>query len=173
MDARNVPLQVFAPAKQLVAILHAAPERPCPVFEHDFCLRLGRNTPSAAVLGQPRDGNRNLEFVSATFITLSLGGLEVGMSSRGNASRTTLLPARRSAIVGVVLVFDLTLPAGKVIAVDVGCTIGRSPGTTKFPDLYGRPNPEGGPLGGDRRAQNLWITGLDGLRLRHGKQGGG
>jgi len=168
-----VPLQVLAPAEQLVTILHAAPESPGPGFENDLCLRLGRNTPSAAVLGQPGDGNRNLELVSATFITLGLGRLEVGMSSRGNASRSIFLPARRSAVVEVVLVLDLTLPAGKVITIGDRCTVGRRPGTTRSPDLHGRPNLEGGLLGNDGRVQNLRIACLNGLRLRHGKQGGG
>jgi hypothetical protein len=119
VDAHDVPLQVFSPAEQLIAILHLTPERPGGGFGDNFGF-LG-DAPPSAVLGQPGDRNGDLEFSPAAFLVLHLRRrLGIRMNGERDTRGAILLPALRNPVVLVVIVFYFTLSTGEVVAIDDG-----------------------------------------------------
>ena len=157
VDAQDVPLQVFPPVEQLVAVLDMAPEWPGSIVE-DY-LSLFGDTPPSAVLGQPRDRDRNLELGPTTLVVLGLRRRpEIRMSGVGHARRASLPLAERLLIAMIVLVFDFTLPAGRIIAIDSGSVIGRVSAMVGAFHLAKRTRFDDGRLHDDGRAQRLRVA---------------
>ena len=161
-----MPLQVFAPVEQLVAVLDMAPEWSGSIVE-DY-LGLFGDTPPSAVLGQPRDRDRNLELGTTTLAALvPRRGPEIRMGSVGHARRASLPPVRRFPIAIIVLVLDFTLPAGRIVAIDGGSVIGRMFAVVGTFRLARRTGLNDGLLHDNGRAQRLRVANLGWLWLKN------